>query len=244
MRAEFVEAALLRQYRREHQVRLQEIREFVSALRAETGVPYPLAHYRPWVGEGCRLLLEMQEKSQLPGELWLVAPASDQIVLTDPAASFLKRVEWEDDLPVAWKPHEDDSSPVRCQPTMRFGLPSIGRISTEVIVADEAGPRRVTGVQSVRWGHQYEKHADRGAGTSVPAAGPSLPAAAGERWCRAGAQDPDAPSPSYVGDRRAAVALSVRLSVRGMIGLRLGIGTPSKSRTSPRTPGDDTKDSG
>lgn len=40
--AEFVEAALLRQYRREHQVPLQEIREFISALRAETGVPYPL----------------------------------------------------------------------------------------------------------------------------------------------------------------------------------------------------------
>jgi len=162
--AEFVEAALLRQYRREHQVRLQEIREFVSALRAETGVPYPLAHYRPWVGEGCRLLLEMQEKSQLPGELWLVAPASDQIVLTDPAASFLKRVEWEDDLPVAWKPHEDDSSPVRCQPTMRFGLPSIGGISTEVIVEhldggedeDDVADQFGLAVDDVHWARSYE----------------------------------------------------------------------------------------
>lgn len=162
--AEFVEAALLRQYRREHQVRLQEIRDFVSTLRAETGVPYPLAHYRPWVGEGCRLLLEMQQKSQLPGELWLVAPASDQIVLTDPAASFLKRVEWEDDLPVAWKPHEDESSPVRCQPTLRFGRPSIGGISTEVVVEhleggeDEVEVAEQFGltVDDVHWARSYE----------------------------------------------------------------------------------------
>lgn len=40
--AEFVEAALLRQYRREFQVRLQEIRDFIATLREKEGIPYPL----------------------------------------------------------------------------------------------------------------------------------------------------------------------------------------------------------
>lgn len=99
-----------------------------------------------------------------PGELWLVAPASDQIVLTDPAASFLKRVEWEDDLPVAWKPHEDESSPVRCQPTLRFGLLSIGGVSTEVVVEhleggedeEEVAEQFGLTVDDVRWARSYE----------------------------------------------------------------------------------------
>ncbi len=162
--AEFVEAALLRQYRREFQVRLQEIRDFIATLREKEGVPYPLAHYRPWVGEGRRLLLEMQQKSQLPGELWLVAPASDQLVLTEPAASFLKRVEWDDDLPVAWRPHDDDASPVRCRPTQRFGRPSIGGVSTEAIVEhldggedeEEVAEQFDLSLDDVRWARSYE----------------------------------------------------------------------------------------
>lgn len=161
---EFIEAALLRQYRRDLQVRLQEIRGFIARLRAETGAPFPLAHHRPWVGEGSRLLLELQQKSQLPGELWLVAPASGQIVLTDPAASFLRRIEWENKFPAAWKPHDDEWSPVRCKPTMRFGLPSIGGISTEVIVEhldggeaeDEVAEQFGLTVDDVNWARSYE----------------------------------------------------------------------------------------
>lgn len=162
--AEFVEAALLRQYRRELEVKLHEIRSFIAKLRDKVGAPYPLAHFRPWVGEGRRLLLELQQEAALPGELWLVAPASDQILLTDPAASFLKRVEWDADLPVAWRPHEDQASPVRCRPTMRFGKPSIGGISTEAIVEhldggeDEAAVAEQFGLSldDVRWAFAYE----------------------------------------------------------------------------------------
>jgi hypothetical protein len=47
---EFVEAGYLREYRRRHGVALQHLREVIDALRFEFGVPYPLAHFKPFVG--------------------------------------------------------------------------------------------------------------------------------------------------------------------------------------------------
>ena len=41
--AEFVEAGLLRSYRRDHEVPLRELRDFIDRLRDEFQVPYPLA---------------------------------------------------------------------------------------------------------------------------------------------------------------------------------------------------------
>ena len=54
--AEFVEAGLLRSYRRDHEVPLRELRDFIDRLRDEFQVPYPLADRRPYVGNraaGC-----------------------------------------------------------------------------------------------------------------------------------------------------------------------------------------------
>ncbi|MCY4176831.1 MAG: hypothetical protein OXD37_11000 [Acidimicrobiaceae bacterium] len=99
--AEFVEAGLLRQYRRDLGVQLHEIRRFVAALRDELSIEHPLAHARPWVGEGMRLLMRFQEECDLPGDLWLIAPVSGQLMQLPPAESFVKRVEWDGDLPVA-----------------------------------------------------------------------------------------------------------------------------------------------
>jgi len=162
--AEFVEARLVRQYRQELHVKLQEIRAFIAKLRDEEGVPYPLAHFNPWVGEGRQLLLELQQEAALPGELWLVAPASDQILLTEPAAAFLRRVDGEANLPVAWRPHDDEGSPVRCRPTQRFGKPSIGGVSTEAIVEHldggedehEVAEQFGLSVDGVRWASAFE----------------------------------------------------------------------------------------
>lgn len=162
--AEFVEVGLLCQYRRELHVRLHEIRAFIDRLRQKEGIEHPLARHRPWVGEGSRLLLEMQEKSELPGDLWLIAPANNQLVMTDPAASFLRRIEWEEGWPIAWKPHQDDASPVRCLPARRFGRPSIEGISTEAIVEhldggeDEEEVARQFGLEleEIQWAQSYE----------------------------------------------------------------------------------------
>jgi hypothetical protein len=58
--AEFVEAGLLRSYRRDHDVPLKELRDFIDRLREEFQVPYPLADRRPYVGPGRRLLIDLR----------------------------------------------------------------------------------------------------------------------------------------------------------------------------------------
>ena len=137
---EFVEAGLLCQYRRDLNVKLREIRTFIKELRERQGVPHPLAHYKPWVGEGCRLLLELQTQLDLPDKLCLVAATSGQAVLLPAADSFVRRIDWDssdDDsegkVAIAWRPHDERHSPVRCSPTRRFGRPSIKGISTGAI---------------------------------------------------------------------------------------------------------------
>jgi len=165
---EFIEATLLCQYRRGLKVKLDEIRAFIMLLRERNGIPYPLAHHKPWVGEGCRLLLEMQMKADLPDELWLVAATSGQVVLLPPANSFVQRIEWDhggsDKVAVAWRPHVDEASPVRCSPTHRFGRPAIKGISTAAIVEHLEGGEDETeiaeqfnlDVDDIRWASSYE----------------------------------------------------------------------------------------
>ena len=129
--AEFVEAALLRQYRRRG-VPMGQLRAFIDELREDYEVPYPLAHERPFVS-GRRLVLEAQQHAGLDPEFWLVAWASNQLILTYPSQSFVERVTWEDDIAAAWRPHDDPRSPVRMSPDVRFGRPAVKGISTEVL---------------------------------------------------------------------------------------------------------------
>lgn len=46
--AEFIEAGMLRQYRRDWKVPMAELRQFIVILRDQLGGPYPLATKRPW----------------------------------------------------------------------------------------------------------------------------------------------------------------------------------------------------
>ncbi len=88
--AEFVEAGLLRQYRREVKVRLPELRAFIHVLRESFNVPFPLADRRPYVS-GRELVMQAQEAASLPGDFWLVTVAGGQLLLTGPSESFLRR---------------------------------------------------------------------------------------------------------------------------------------------------------
>jgi hypothetical protein len=123
--AEFIEAGLLRQYRRIHRIPMAQLRLFVDNLREEFGVPYPLARHRPFVGRDRQLVLRAQEAAGLDGEYWLVVVASGQLILTHPAEAFIERVTWDQDIPSAWRPHDDERSPVRMNPELRFGRPAI-----------------------------------------------------------------------------------------------------------------------
>jgi uncharacterized protein (DUF433 family) len=129
--AEFVEAGLLSKYRGRN-VTLEEVRRFIGVLREKTGVPYPLAHQRPWALNG-RLLVEAQKASELPPEYWLYAPTDGQMLLAlTPAQEFLDRVKFEQDEAVLWRP-KGPSSPVVIDPDSRFGRPSVNGISTYVL---------------------------------------------------------------------------------------------------------------
>jgi uncharacterized protein (DUF433 family) len=131
--AEFIEAGLLRQYRRTHRIAMPQLRSFVDELREQFAVPYPLAHHRPFVGSHRQLVLRAQEAADLDGEYCLVAIASGQLILTHPAEAFVERVTWDHDVAAAWRPHDDERSPVRMNPELRFGRPAIKGISTEVL---------------------------------------------------------------------------------------------------------------
>jgi uncharacterized protein (DUF433 family) len=161
--AEFVEAGLLRQYRRQHHVPMVELRNFIDGLRQSLGVPYPLAHYRPYVGDR-RLLLRAQEAAGLEPDFALVAEVSGQYILSPAAQEFFERVSWEGDIAVRWRPDHNAESPVVIDPDVRSGRPSVGGISTEILREqvdageDEQDIANMFGltVRQLRWALAYE----------------------------------------------------------------------------------------
>lgn len=160
--AEFIEAGLLRQYR-DRNVPMVELRAFIDLLRQRYAVPYPLADRRPFVNER-QLVIEAQDEADLSPEFCLVAVVRNQPLLTPPADAFFGRVDWEGDVATAWRPTDDEDSPVRIDPERRFGKPAIGGISTDVIwelvdggedeteVANDYG----LSVGDIRWAVSYE----------------------------------------------------------------------------------------
>jgi uncharacterized protein (DUF433 family) len=164
--AEFVEAGLLREYRQTHRIPMAELRGFIDQVRREYGVPYPLADQRPYAS-GKELLAEAQDASGLDAGLCLVATVRGQYVLTPAADAFYKRVTWEGDTAVAWRPHDDPLSPVLIQPGMRAGRPAVKGISTEAIWEHEQADETVSDIaadfdldeEDVRWALAYETSA-------------------------------------------------------------------------------------
>jgi len=160
--AEFVEAGLLREYRK-RRVPMAELRTFIDTLRQRYGVPYPLAHHQPFVSDR-RLVLEAQEAAGLDAEFCLVAFVNGQLILTPPSASFVERVTWEDDIAAGWRPHDDPASPVVMRPEVRFGRPAIKGIRTDVTtehidageVEEEVAEAFGLDVADVRWALAYE----------------------------------------------------------------------------------------
>lgn len=138
---EVVEARYLRAYRRVHNVHLSRLRAFIGLLRDEIGVPYPLAHAKPWVADR-RLFVDAQNASELPPELWAcMEPTTGVTLLTHPAGLFLERVEFADDengeATRLWPRGRD--SPVYVDPDVRFGSPAVRGIPTETIAEHVRG---------------------------------------------------------------------------------------------------------
>lgn len=162
--AEFVEAGLLRQYRRERGVPMAELRAVIDKLRTELGVPYPLAHEQPYVGTGRQLVREIQDEVGLDPAFSLVAIVREQLVLTSASEAFVERVRWADGIAVGWRPHNEPDSTVVMVPDQRFGKPMVSGISTEVLwehkdagedddeIADDFG----LSAADLKWALSYE----------------------------------------------------------------------------------------
>lgn len=165
--AEFVEAGLLRQYRREHNVPMGELRSFIDNLREQYGVPYPLATRRPFVMDR-QLVLEAQDAADLDPDFCLVAQVRGQLILTAAAQAYLGRVRWDGDIAAGWRPHDDPASPVLISPDVRFGKPAVKGISTDVLWEhQEAGEDDQEIAEAfgltlaeVRWAIAYENSAN------------------------------------------------------------------------------------
>jgi uncharacterized protein (DUF433 family) len=131
---EFVEAGFLHEYR-DAGVPLQRLRRFVTELRQEAGVPYPLAHAKPLVlGRG--LVVEAQRIAGLDvdghgpviyeaaGGHYLFAAAVEQYVKR---IDFAQRGYAERIYPAGRQ------SPVVIDPEFAFGAPSVNGIRTAVL---------------------------------------------------------------------------------------------------------------
>jgi uncharacterized protein (DUF433 family) len=140
-----------------------ELRAFIGSLRQRLGVPYPLAHAKPFVS-GRQLIMEEQVKAGLGGEYALVAEVSGHYILSAAAQEFYERVTWDSDMAARWRPDADENSPVVIDPDVRFGAPSVGGISTEILWEQSEGGEAdqdlaelfgLTRAQ-VRWALAYE----------------------------------------------------------------------------------------
>ena len=134
---EFVEVGFLREYRRVHGVKLNHLRRFIRVLRERWNVPYPLAHFKPFIGTNAQLIIEAQNEAELPVELWMIAPATgQQTLLMAPAENYLSKVEFSEESENCWAtrlhPH-GKGSPVRYDPDFSYGWPTVQGIRTEII---------------------------------------------------------------------------------------------------------------
>ncbi len=128
---EFVELGYLREYRR-NRVPLQRLRPVIDELRRKFKTPYPLATAKPYVVDR-ELVLEVQDKNDLPTAIAIVIRSGQQIMLAGDANRFFKKIEFD-------PPHIGDvrrihpagiASPVVIDTLVRFGRPSVQGVATE-----------------------------------------------------------------------------------------------------------------
>jgi uncharacterized protein (DUF433 family) len=126
---EFVELGYLREYREE--VALQRIRPVIASLREAYSTPYPLASVRPWIYDH-ELVLEVQEDAELDPRLAIVVRTGQEIMLSDVAERFVRRVDFDGETAARWRP-AGKYSPVVLDPERSFGMPTVDGIATERI---------------------------------------------------------------------------------------------------------------
>ena len=128
---EFVELGYLREYRRKG-VPLQRLRPVIDELRREFDTAYPLATSQPYI-YGKELVLELQERTDLPAPIAIVVRSGQQILLTEEAKRFFGKVEFDHaaagEARRLWPAGQ--ASPVVIDPLVRFGRPTVNGVATD-----------------------------------------------------------------------------------------------------------------
>ena len=128
---EFVELGYLREYRSQG-VPLQRLRPVIDELRRHLDTPYPLATAQPYVLDR-ELVLDVQERNDLPSQIAVVIRSGQQVLLTERASRFYRKAEFS-------TPGEGDVqrlrpagpvSPVVIDPLVGFGRPTVDNVATE-----------------------------------------------------------------------------------------------------------------
>lgn len=131
---EMVEARYLRAYRAKS-VPLQRLRPFIADMRQKFGVPYPLAHFKPFAS-GQRLLLEVQDEQHLPEALRMIYEVSTGQLILDPrVVGFLERVDFAESgaqEAIRIRPAGKDS-PVVIDPMISSGASTVHGTRTEIL---------------------------------------------------------------------------------------------------------------
>jgi uncharacterized protein (DUF433 family) len=114
---------------------MQRLRPFIAGMRQQFGVPYPLAHFKPFAS-GRRLMLQVQEQRHLPEALRAVYEVSTGQLILDPrAAGFLERVDFadsEDQEALRIRPAGKES-PVVIDPLISSGASTVRGTRTEIL---------------------------------------------------------------------------------------------------------------
>ena len=125
---EFIEAAFLAEYRRVRRVPLQHIRPVIDDLRDRYGIPYPLAHYQPFVAD--RELIISDPEGGPDRSKPLIAHRKQQLLLA--IDEFIGKVDFDNDVALRLWP-EGRRATVTIDPDVAFGLPVVRAARTEVI---------------------------------------------------------------------------------------------------------------
>lgn len=127
---EFIEAAYLREYRKN--LTLQRLRPFREMLSREFETPFPFAVSKPLI-YGRELVLEAQSRLGIPEDLWMVV-GSGQLMLSAAAEAFCERVTFDEETGEAmrYKVMEADNA-VYVNPRASFGIPTVRGVRTEII---------------------------------------------------------------------------------------------------------------
>lgn len=126
------------------------MRPFIGEMRQQSGVPYPLAHFKPLIDKQ-KLVYELQQETRLDPALYLVNAEHGQMLWAPPVREFLDTVEFNPAGAVSRLFPFGLTTPVVIDPEVSFGVPQIRGIRTE-LVAESVAAGESEKQAALNWG--------------------------------------------------------------------------------------------